>query len=72
MEPEGSSPCTQQPTAGPYPKSDEFSSHLTNELTNELLSEKLRVAQLAKKVPVFYETRNYITVFTTARHWSLT
>jgi hypothetical protein len=28
-------------------------------------------AQLVKKFPAFYGTRRFITVFTTARHWSL-
>jgi hypothetical protein len=33
--------------------------------------EKLVVTQLVKKFPTFYETRRFITVFTRARHWSL-
>jgi hypothetical protein len=32
---------------------------------------KLIVTQLVKKFPAFYVTRRFITVFTTARHWSL-
>jgi len=28
MEPEGSLSCTQEPTTGPYPKSDASSPHL--------------------------------------------
>jgi len=36
-----------------------------------VLLEKLIDTQLAKKFPAFYETRRFITVFTTARHWSL-
>jgi hypothetical protein len=28
MEPDGSLPCSQQPTAGPYPEPDESSPHL--------------------------------------------
>jgi hypothetical protein len=30
MEPEGSLPCSQQPTAGPYPEPDESTTHLSN------------------------------------------
>jgi hypothetical protein len=33
--------------------------------------EKLTVTQLVKKLPAFYGTRMSITVFITARHWSL-
>jgi hypothetical protein len=33
--------------------------------------EKLIVTQLTKKFLAFYGTRNFVTVFTTARHWSL-
>jgi hypothetical protein len=33
--------------------------------------EKLTVTQLVKKFSAFYGTRRFITVFTTARHWSL-
>jgi len=33
--------------------------------------EKLIVAQLAKTFPSFYGTRRFITVFTTACHWTL-
>jgi len=33
--------------------------------------EKLTATQLVKKFPAFYGTRRFITVFTTARHWSL-
>jgi hypothetical protein len=32
---------------------------------------KLIVTQLVKKFPAFYGTRRFITVFTTARHWSI-
>jgi len=33
--------------------------------------EKLIVTQLVKKFPAFYGRRMLITVFTRARHWSL-
>jgi len=33
--------------------------------------EKLIVTQLLKKFPAFYGTPRFITLFTTARHWSL-
>jgi len=45
----------------------------TNSLTpwSRVLPEKLTVTQLVKKFLVFYGTRRFITVFTRARHWSL-
>jgi len=36
-----------------------------------LMEQKLTVAQLVNKFPASYETRRFITVFTRARHWSL-
>jgi hypothetical protein len=33
--------------------------------------DKLIVTQIVKKFPAFYGTRRFITVITTARHWSL-
>jgi len=33
--------------------------------------DKLIVAQLIKKIPAFYGTRRFITVFTSAHHWPL-
>jgi hypothetical protein len=44
-----------------------------NELTpwRRVLFEKPTVTQLVKKFPAFYGTWRFITVFTTARHWSL-
>ena len=38
---------------------------------NRFLLEKLTVPQLVKKFPAFYEAWNFITVFTTAGHFSL-
>jgi len=38
---------------------------------NSVLVEKLTVSKLVKKLPSFYESRMFIIVFTTARHWSL-
>jgi hypothetical protein len=48
-------------------------SYLVNWLTlwSRVYFEKLIVTQPVKKLPVFYATRMFITVFTTARHWSL-
>jgi hypothetical protein len=50
-----------------------YSSSLTNQLTpwNQVLLEKPPVAQLLKKLSTLYETRKFITVFTRARHWSI-
>jgi hypothetical protein len=36
-----------------------------------VLPEKLTVTQLLRNFPAFYGIRRFITVFTTARHWSL-
>jgi hypothetical protein len=52
-------------------------SHCTVQVTAELtiwnifLFGKLIVTQLVKKFPAFYGTQRFITVFTTACHWSL-
>jgi hypothetical protein len=35
------------------------------------LLEKLTVAQLVRKIRAFYGTPKFTTVFTAARHWSL-
>jgi len=50
---------------------------LTNNLTNLLnswsrvLFKKLIITQLVKKLPTFYGSQMFITVFVTSRHWSL-
>lgn len=46
---------------------------LTNQLTKCIwvIQKKLKVSQLVNKFPAFYETRNFITMFTTAHHFSL-
>jgi hypothetical protein len=36
-----------------------------------ILFEKLIVTQLVKNIPLSYGTRRFITVFTKARHWTL-
>jgi hypothetical protein len=36
-----------------------------------LLFQKLIVTQLVKKIPLSYGTRRFTTVFTKARHWTL-
>jgi hypothetical protein len=46
-------------------------SNVITSSVEQVLLEKLQVAQLVKKFPVFYGTRRFITVFTTARHWDL-
>jgi len=48
-------------------------SAVTNQPTTRcrVLLQNLTVAQLAKKFPTFYGTWTFITVFTTAFHWSL-
>jgi len=38
---------------------------------SRVLLEKLTVTQLVKKFSAFYGTRRFITVFTTALHWSV-
>jgi hypothetical protein len=38
---------------------------------SRVLLEKLIVTHLLKKFPAFYRTQMFITVFTRARHWSL-
>jgi hypothetical protein len=38
---------------------------------NRVLLGKLTVTKLVKKFPAFYGTGRFITVFTTAHHWSL-
>jgi hypothetical protein len=43
----------------------------TTNRVEEKEGNKLTVVQLCKKLPAFYETRRFITMYTTARHWSL-
>jgi len=38
---------------------------------SRVLLEKIIVTHLDKKLPAFYATRRFITVVTTAPHWSL-
>jgi hypothetical protein len=38
---------------------------------SRVLFEELTVTQIIKKLPAIYGTRRFITVYTTARHWSL-
>jgi hypothetical protein len=42
--------------------------HLLNEA---VLLEKLIVTQIVKKLPAFYGTRMFVTVYTKDRHWSV-
>jgi hypothetical protein len=44
---------------------------LTLNSWSRVLLEKLIGSQLVKKFPAFYETRRFITSFTSARHLSL-
>jgi len=37
---------------------------------NRFLLKKLTVIQLVKKLPAFYGTQKFITVFTISRHWA--
>jgi len=71
MEPEVSFLCLQKPLTGPYPKPDKSSPQISKnrELSRVLLKE-LIITQLAKNFPIFCGTLRFITVFTTARHWS--
>jgi hypothetical protein len=43
---------------------------ITSSWSGDLL-EKLPIVQPFKNFPAFYETRRFITVFTTVLHWSL-
>jgi hypothetical protein len=40
-------------------------------LNGAMILEKLIVTQLLKKLPTFYGTQRFITMFITAHHWSL-
>jgi hypothetical protein len=44
---------------------------MTTRPFSRILLEKLIVSQVVNKFPEFYVTRTLITVFTTARHWTL-
>jgi hypothetical protein len=43
----------------------------SNKVSPRTLQTALVFTQLLKKFPAFYGTRRFITIFTTARHWSL-
>jgi hypothetical protein len=62
--------CAVQPVAwliypGSFGSLTDVKCHWTNSF------DKLIVTQLVKKFSAFYGTQKFITVFTTARHWSL-
>jgi hypothetical protein len=40
-------------------------------MQDTVLLQKLIVALLVKKLPTFYGNRRFITVFTTARRWTI-
>jgi hypothetical protein len=62
MEPEGSWPCSQEPSTGPHPKPDYFSPYypiislLLTYLLTELSLEKPPIVQPFKNIPAFYGT----------------
>jgi len=47
-----------------------FINQVTNAMERVLL-DKLIVTELVKKLPPFYGTRRFFTVFTRVPHWSL-
>jgi hypothetical protein len=69
-------PLTSEPTRYVTLKSYRIFTALntTNKITplSRVLLEKLIVAHLFKNLTAFYRTRRFVTVFTRARHWSLT
>jgi len=44
---------------------------LLTDYTSGVVLQKLTVARLVKKIPVFCGIRKFITVFTRSRHWTL-
>jgi hypothetical protein len=59
----------------PFPNDDDDDNNNNNNNNNNtrrtVLLEKPTLPQLVTKFPTFYETRMFITAFTTARHLSL-
>jgi len=71
MQPEGSLPCSQEPTTCPYLEQDASyfpRIHSDIILPYRVFLEKVVVTQLVKKSPASYGTRRFITVFTRARN----
>jgi hypothetical protein len=64
MEAAGSLPHSQEPAFCPYQPEE-------SSPWSRFLLEKLAVPQLIKKFPAFYGSIRFITVFTKARHLSL-
>jgi len=70
MEIKGSLLCQKEIATGPYPESDESSTH-THAMANGAILEKLTVTQLVKKSPAFYGNQRFITMSKRDRHWTL-
>jgi hypothetical protein len=60
--------CIQEVATGSQPC---FALQVTLTPWSRVLSEKLTGPQLVKELTAFYETRRFITTFTSARHLSL-